>query len=256
MTVHFIGAGPGATDLITLRGQRLLQTCQTCLYAGSLVQDVMCHSIAKPSDRIDTASMTLDAIIHAIETAHHKGHDVARLHSGDPSFYGTLEEQMRLLALRHIPYTVTPGVPSFAAAAAALQTSLTTPNQTQTIVLTRYQGQATPMPEKENLTRFAQTQATLVIHLSIRAIRQICQCLIPYYGEDCPTAVIYKASWQEQKIILTNLKNIAEQVKNAKITRHALIIVKHHLATPTQHQSALYSCDHQHIMRPAKTPRA
>ncbi|MBC6444411.1 MAG: precorrin-4 C(11)-methyltransferase [Alphaproteobacteria bacterium GM202ARS2] len=254
MTVHFIGAGPGAGDLITVRAQRLLQRCQTCLYAGSLVEDALSHSGAPASQQIDTSSLTLDAIIGHMVTAHNKGHDIARLHSGDTSLYGAIHEQIQELATRNIPYDITPGVTSFAATAACLATSLTLPHHSQSVVLTRYPGKASPIPETESLIHFARSQCTLIIHLSIRQLKAICRELAPLYGDDCPTVVAYRVSWPQQKIIRATLKTIVDAVKPYKLTRHALIIVSPVLDTTPTHRSGLYDPHHQHIKRPRKLP--
>ena len=254
MTVHFIGAGPGAADLLTVRAQTLLQRCETCLYAGSLVEEVLVHSVAPPAQRIDTSCLTLAQITEHIVAAHDKGHEIARLHSGDTSIYGAIHEQIQQLDAHNIPYDITPGVTSFAATAACLATSLTLPSNTQSIVLTRYPGKASPMPPMESLDHFAQSHCTLIIHLSIRQLKSICFELKPHYGDDCPVVVAYRVSWPEQTLIRATLSTIVDAVKPHKLTRHALIIVSPVLeATPTR-TSALYDPHYEHIKRHRHMP--
>ena len=256
MTVHFIGAGPGAPDLITLRGWRLLQHCQTCLYAGSLVDPAVTESCPPHAHIIDSAAMTLKDIMATIQNAHQQGHDIARLHSGDPSLYGALNEQARFLQKHHIPYTITPGVPSFAAAAASLGQCFTMPRTTQTIVLTRSAlGKATPMPQEESLAHYAKTRCCLVIYLSIRHLNALCAMLIPHYGNTCPSAVVYRVSYKDEKIITAPLERLPRMVKPHKITRQALIIVSpsliiDHDKEHTIHESALYAPTYRHLFRP------
>ncbi|MEO0866054.1 MAG: precorrin-4 C(11)-methyltransferase, partial [Pseudomonadota bacterium] len=198
MTVHFIGAGPGAPDLLTLRGRDLIAACPVCLYAGSLVPEAVLGHCPEGARVVNTAAMDLDAIMDEIESAHAAGHDVARLHSGDLSVWSAMGEQLRRLRGAGIPFTVTPGVPSFAAAAAALGTELTLPGIAQSVVLTRTPGRASSMPQGETLANFAATGATLAIHLSIQNLSQVVTDLSPHYGNDCPVAVIYRASWPDQ----------------------------------------------------------
>ncbi|HEX6958725.1 MAG TPA: precorrin-4 C(11)-methyltransferase [Ferrovibrio sp.] len=253
MTVHFIGAGPGAPDLITLRGAELIRRCPVCLYAGSLVpQEVV--ALAPPDARvIDTAPLNLDEIMAGIQAAHAQGLDVARVHSGDPSLYGAIAEQIRRLKALGIPYTITPGVPAFAAAAAALQTELTLPEIAQSVVLTRTAMKSSDMPPGETLENFARTGATLAIHLSIRNIRHVVAALTPHYGADCPVAVVVRASWPDQQIIRGALHDIAAQVRAAKITRTALILVGRVLAEDAAFRdSALYDPQHVHVLRPGR----
>ena len=250
MTVHFIGAGPGAADLITLRGRDLIAAAPLVLYAGSLVP-LEVIAFAGPEARvIDTAPMTLNEIMAEIEAAAARGEDVARVHSGDPSLYGAIGEQIRRLEALGIDYDVTPGVPAYAAAAAALKTELTLPGISQTIVLTRTTMKASPMPEGEELETLARSGATLVIHLSIRNLRIIEQELSPFYGADCPVAVIYRASWPDEQIIRGTLSDIREKVRAAKITRTALILVGPVLAPEAFDDSRLYDPEHRHILRP------
>ena len=205
MTVHFIGAGPGAPDLITLRGRDLIAACPVCLYAGSLVpQEILAHC-PKGARIVNTAPLSLDAIIDEIKAAHERGEDVARLHSGDLSVWSAMGEQLRRLRELGIPFTVTPGVPSFAAAAAALETELTLPGLSQSVVLTRTSGRASAMPEGESLAAFAATGAVLAIHLSVHLLEKVVAELVPHYGADCPVAVVWRASWPDEIIVRTTL---------------------------------------------------
>ncbi len=249
MTMHFIGAGPGAADLITLRGRDLIARCPVCLYAGSLVpQDLLEH--CPPGARIvDTAPMSLDEIIHEIAQATAAGHDVARLHSGDLAIWSALGEQLRRLDALQIPYTVTPGVPSFSAAAAALGRELTLPGLVQSVVLTRTSGRASAMPDTERLSLFAQSRATLAIHLSIHVIDKVADELRPHYGDDCPVAVVYRASWPDQRIMRGTLATIAAQVAADAVERTALILVGHALGAEDFRDSALYDADYQRRFR-------
>ncbi len=253
MTVHFIGAGPGAPDLITLRGLRLIERCPVCLYAGSLVPEEIVKSAPPGARVIDTAPMTLDEIIAEIGTAHAGGKDVARVHSGDPSIYGAIAEQMRRLDELKIDYDVTPGVPAFAAAAAALKTEFTLPEIAQTVILTRTTMQASPMPEGEALEELGRSRATLAIHLSIRNLGYIQRALTPHYGEDCPVVVVYRVTWPDEKIIHGTLSTIAKKVRAAKLTRTALILVGPVLDAHGFRDSALYDPTHEHVLRNRKT---
>ncbi len=249
MTVHFIGAGPGAADLITVRGRDLIARCPVCLYAGSLVPEALL-GYCPPGARIaNTASMSLDEIIAEIMLATEQGQDVARLHSGDLSIWSALGEQLRRLDALNIPYTVTPGVPAFAAAAAALAKELTLPEVAQSVVLTRTSGRASAMPENEKLSAFAATRATLAIHLSIHAIDQTVAELLPAYGKDCPVAVVFRASWPDEKIIRATLGTIVEEVRKTTIERTALILVGEVLATRDFRESALYDNAYQRRFR-------
>mgnify|MGYP001492344156 CR=1 FL=1 len=253
MTVHFIGAGPGAPDLITLRGAELIRRSPVCLYAGSLVPKEVVALAPQDARVIDTAPLNLDEIMAEIEAAHAKGEDVARVHSGDPSLYGAIAEQIRRLKQRGIPYTITPGVPAFAAAAAALQTELTLPEIAQSVVLTRTAMKSSDMPPGETLENFARTGATLAIHLSIRNMRHVVEALTPHYGADCPVAIVVRATWPDQQIIRGSLKDIAAKVRAAKITRTALILVGHVLAEDAEFRdSALYDPQHVHVLRPSR----
>jgi len=253
MTVHFIGAGPGAPDLITLRGLRLIERCPVCLYAGSLVPEEIVKSAPKDARVIDTAPMTLDEIIAEIEKAHGEGKDVARVHSGDPSIYGAIAEQMRRLDHLRIDYDVTPGVPAFAAAAAALKTEFTLPEIAQTVILTRTTMQASPMPEGEALEELGRSRATLAIHLSIRNLGYIQRALTPHYGADCPVVVVYRVTWPDEKVIHGTLSTIAAKVRAAKLTRTALILVGPVLDAHGFRDSALYDPRHEHVLRNRKT---
>ena len=208
MTVHFIGAGPGAPDLITLRGRDLIAACPVCLYAGSLVPEEILRHCPPGAKIVNTAPMDLDTIMAEIAAAHAEGKDIARLHSGDLSVWSAMGEQLRRLREMGIPYDVTPGVPSFAAAAAALGTELTLPGLAQSVVLTRTSGRASPMPSGETLAAFGATGATLAVHLSIHVLGKVVEELTPHYGSDCPVAVVYRASWPDEKIVRATLSTI------------------------------------------------
>jgi precorrin-4/cobalt-precorrin-4 C11-methyltransferase len=249
VTVHFIGAGPGAADLITVRGRDLIGRCPVCLYAGSIVpQELLAH--CPPGARIvDTAPMSLDEIEAEFVAAHAAGQDVARLHSGDLSIYSALAEQLRRLERRGIPFTLTPGVPAFAAAAAALGCELTVPEVAQSVVLTRIAGRASRMPETEKLATFAASGATLAIHLAVHAIDAIAQELTPFYGAQCPVAVVVHASWPDQRIVRGTLGDIAQKVAADRIERTALVLVGHALAAEDFRDSALYDPDYRRRFR-------
>src|ERR1700739_4694737 len=208
MTVHFIGAGPGAPDLITVRGLRLIERCPVCLFAGSLVPREILAAAPPEARVIDTAPLTLDEIIAHMTEAHRGGLEIARLHSGDSSLYGAIAEQMRRLAALGIPYDVTPGVPSFAAAAAALGCELTLPEVAQTVILTRTATRSSPMPEREALEQLGASGATLAIHLSINNLARVVRALTPHYGPDCPAIVAYRVSWPDERLIRGTLTNI------------------------------------------------
>jgi precorrin-4/cobalt-precorrin-4 C11-methyltransferase len=251
MTVHFIGAGPGAADLITVRGLRLVEHCPVCLYAGSLVPREIVASAPQDALVIDTAPLTLDEIIGHVAAAHARGLDVARLHSGDPSLYGAVAEQMRRLAALGISYDVTPGVPTFAAAAAALGCELTLPEVAQTLILTRTATRSSPMPDGEALAALAATGATLAIHLSVANLAAIVRTLVPYYGADCPAVVACRVSWPDQLLIRGTLVDIRAAAKAARITRTALILVGPALAGVSlpAADSRLYAAGHHHSFR-------
>lgn len=251
MTVWFIGAGPGDPELLTRKAARLIGECPVCLYAGSLVPAEVV-ALASPGARVlDTATMTLDQTHAELAVAHARGQDVARVHSGDPSLYGAIAEQIRRLKADGIPYQVVPGVPAFAAAAAALGQELTLPEIAQSVVLTRMAMKSSAMPPGETLEAFARTGATLAIHLGIRALREIERQLIPFYGADCPAVVAYRVGWPDQLLIRGTLAGLREQVRAAKITRTALILVGPALAEATDFRdSALYDPAHPHVLRP------
>jgi precorrin-4/cobalt-precorrin-4 C11-methyltransferase len=249
MTVHFIGAGPGAADLITVRGRDLIARCPVCLYAGSIVPAALLTHCPPAARIVDTAPMSLDEIEAEFVAAHAAGLDVARLHSGDLSVYSALAEQLRRLERRGIPYTLTPGVPAFAAAAAALGRELTVPEVAQSVVLTRMGGRASRMPEGERLAAFAATGATLAIHLAIAAIETIVKELTPFYGADCPVAVVVRASWPDERIIRGTLGDIAGKVAADPIERTALILVGRALAAEEFRESALYDLDYRRRFR-------
>lgn len=250
MTVHFIGAGPGAADLLTIRGRDLIARCPVCLYAGSLVPPgVLAH--CPPGARIvDTAPLSLDDIVAEIKSAHDAGLDVARLHSGDLSIWSAVGEQTRRLRALGIPYDMTPGVPSFAAAAAALNRELTLPEVAQSLVLTRTSGRASAMPENEKLSTFAQTGATLAIHLSIHVLAKVVEELTPFYGTDCPVALVYRASWPDEAIVRGVLSDIEARAAAAPMERTALILVGPSLASEDFRESALYDADYDRRFRP------
>ncbi len=249
MAVHFIGAGPGAPDLITVRGRDLIALSRVCLYAGSLVPKALLAYCPKGARTVDTAPMSLEEISEEFLRAHREGDDVARLHSGDLSIWSAMGEQIRVLERLSIPYTVTPGVPAFAAAAAALGAELTLPEIAQSLVLTRTQGRASAMPEYETLAAYAATRATLAIHLSIHAIEEIAAKLIPYYGEDCPAAVVFRASWPDQKILRGKLGTMAQLAAAEMLERTALILVGQVLEPGEFRASALYDRDYQRRFR-------
>ena len=254
MTIHFIGAGPGAADLITLRGRDLLSRCPVCLYAGSLVSpDLLKH--CPPGARIlDTAAMDLDGIIAQCVDAHEGGLDVARLHSGDLSIWSAMGEQIRRLEALAIPFTVTPGVPAFAAAAAALGKELTLPEVAQSVVLTRTSGRASAMPERETLAAFAATGATLAIHLSIHVLERLVAELTPHYGAQCPVAIVYRASWPDERILRGSLGDIVGLAQAMTIERTALILVGRALAATDFVESALYNRDYVRRFRGGDGP--
>ncbi len=249
MTVHFIGAGPGAPDLITVRGLRLIERCPVCLYAGSLVPPAVIDAAPAGARIVDTAELTLDQIIDEIAAAHGRGLEIARVHSGDPSLYGAIAEQMRRLDALGIPFDVTPGVPAFAAAAAALRRELTVPEVAQTVILTRTATRSSAMPASENLDFFAASGATLAIHLSIANLARIVRTLLPRYGGDCPAVVAYRVGWPDEKLIRGTLASIRAQTKEAGITRTALILVGPAMGGAGSN-SRLYAPGHHHLFRP------
>lgn len=240
MTVHFIGAGPGAADLITLRGRDLLAQCPVCLYAGSTVAPELLTHCPSSARLVDTAPMTLDEIEAEYLKAHGAGLDVARLHSGDLSIYSAVAEQIRRLQRHGIPYTLTPGVPAFAAAAASLSRELTIPEVAQSVVLTRMPGRASRMPEHERLAAFAATGATLAIHLAIQSLERIVGELTPILGADCPVAVAFRATWPDERLIRGTLADITARVATESVERSALVLVGRALAADEFRESALY----------------
>jgi precorrin-4/cobalt-precorrin-4 C11-methyltransferase len=254
VSVHFIGAGPGASDLITVRGLRLIERCPVCLYAGSLVPRELLSAAPRNALIIDTAPLTLDEIVAHFIASHRQGLDVARLHSGDPSLFGAIAEQIRRLDALGIDYDITPGVPSFAAAAAALGCELTLPEVVQTVILTRTATRSSPMPEDEGLERLAASGATLAIHLSITNLARLVCTLLPYYGAECPAVVAYRVSWPDQLLIRGTLADIRDRVKAARITRTALVLVGTALgeAARAAADSRLYSPRHHHLLRPRR----
>ena len=252
MTVHFIGAGPGAPDLITVRGLAIIRRCPVVLYAGSLVPAAIVAEAAPGARVIDTAPLHLDEIIAEIVAADGAGHDVARVHSGDPSLYGAIAEQMRRLGALGIAYDVTPGVPAYAAAAAVLAIELTLPEVSQTVILTRTATRSSAMPEGEDLRRLGASGATLAIHLSVTNLANVVRDLIPCYGADCPVIVVYRVTWPDEILIHGTLATIRSKVKAAGITRTALILVGRVLTESAFTESRLYAADHHHVLRPRR----
>ena len=249
MTVHFIGAGPGAADLITLRGRDRLAACPVCLYAGSIVPPELLAHCPPGARLIDTASLALDQIEAEFVAAHAAGLDVARLQSGDLAIYSAVAEQLRRLDRLDIPYTLTPGVPAFAAAAAALGRELTLPGLAQSVVLTRMPGRASTMPAAEDLAAFAATGATLAIHLAIHALPRIVGALRPVLGGACPVAVVERASWPDERIVRGTLDDIEARLATVPIERTALVLVGHALARDDFADSALYDPDYRRRFR-------
>lgn len=245
MTVHFIGAGPGAVDLLTLRGHKILSECPICLYAGSIVPKEMLDFCPSNAILIDTAPLNLDQIEAEYIKAHQAGKDIARLHSGDLSVYSAVSEQIRRLKKHNIPYTLTPGVPAFAAAAALIEKELTVPEVAQSVVLTRISGRASTMPENEKLETFAQTGCTLLLHLAIHRLDEIVERLTPFYGVDCPVVIAARVTWENEQILKGTLGTILEQFNRHPVERTALIMVGPALHDQQQTESALYNIDYQ-----------
>ncbi|MDI3387566.1 precorrin-4 C(11)-methyltransferase [Streptomyces sp. B-S-A8] len=243
MTVHFIGAGPGAADLITVRGARTLAACQVCLYAGSLVPRELLAECPPGARLVDTAQLTLDEITAELVAAHEQGLDVARLHSGDPSVFSAVAEQMRRLDAAGVPYEVVPGVPAFAAAAASLKRELTVPTVGQTVILTRVAQRATAMPEGEDLATLGRSGALIVLHLAAGLVDRVVGELLPHYGADCPAAVVAYASRPDEVVLRGRLDEMAAQVKAAGIQRTAVIIVGRTLGAEQFRDSHLYSAE-------------
>ena len=252
MTVHFIGAGPGAPDLITLRGRDLIAACPVCLYAGSLVPDALLSHCPEGAKIVNTARMSLDEIIAEITDAHAVGFDIARLHSGDLSVWSAMGEQLRRLRDLGIAYDVTPGVPSFAAAAATLAAELTLPGVVQSVILTRTSGRATAMPEGETLKNFARTGATLAIHLSVHVLEKVIEELTPQYGPDCPVAVVWRASWPDERVVKATLSTLRTAI-GTEMERTALILVGHAIGAEDFGESRLYAGDYDRRFRPVGT---
>lgn len=255
MTIHFIGAGPGAADLLTIRGRELLSHCPVCLYAGSIVPKELLAHCSPDAKLIDTAPMSLDEIEAQFVQADSAGLDVARLHSGDLSIYSAVAEQVRRLQRRGIAYTLTPGVPAFAAAAAVLGQELTLPEISQSVVLTRVSGRASPMPERETLRAFAATGCTLVIHLAVHRLEEIVTALIPHYGSDCPVTVAARVSWPDEQISVGTLADIVARVGGRDVQRTALILVGRALACAEFRDSALYDAGYQRRYRSREAAR-
>lgn len=254
MTVYFIGAGPGDPDLITVKGQRLMTQCPVILYAGSLVPREILEPVEHRAEKIiDTASLDLEEIIAHIAQAHQKGQDIARVHSGDPSVYGAIGEQIRRLDELNIDFEIIPGVTATSASAAWLGKELTLSGVSQTIIMTRFEGK-TPFPERERLPALAQSGATLAIHLGVTRIHKVVEELIPHYGEDCPVAVCYRTSWPDQDKVLGTLKDIVDKVRAKKFTRTTLILVGHVLDAENFRDSYLYDENKAHVYRPKVKP--
>ena len=249
MTVHFIGAGPGAADLITLRGRDLIAACPVCLYAGSLIPKALLAHCPPGARIVDTASLDLDGIVAEFSRAHEAGEDIARLQSGDLSIWSAVGEQMRRLDDLGLPYTVTPGVPAFAAASAALRRELTLPEVAQSVVLTRTGGRASSMPKRETLAAFATTGATLAVHLSIHALSRVVEDLTPHYGADCPVAIVAWASWPQERIVRGTLATIVAAMAEDPMERTALILVGEALGAEDFRESALYDTDYRRRFR-------
>ncbi len=249
MTVYFIGAGPGAPDLITVRGLRLIENCPVCMYAGSLVPEEIVAAAPDGAEVTDTAPLNLDEIIEMIRVAEEQGKDVARVHSGDPAIYGATAEQMRRLDKLGIDYEVVPGVPAFAGVAAKLKTELTLPEIAQTVIITRTGMKASSMPKGEQLEILGQSGATLAIHLSIRNLVYVREALEPYYGDDCPVVIAYRATWPDELYIRTTLAEMKDEVRKHKITRTALILVGPVFGEVNFRDSDLYNADYAHVLR-------
>ena len=249
MTVHFIGAGPGAADLITVRGRDLIGKCPVCLYAGSLVSPELLQYCPPGARIIDTAPMSLDEIEAEFLRAAAAGEDVARLHSGDLAVWSAVAEQIRRLQRNGLDYTMTPGVPAFAAAASALGRELTIPAVAQSLVLTRVSGRASPMPNRETLQAFGASGSTLAIHLAIHALEQVVEELTPLYGAACPVAIVVKATWPDERILRGTLADIVEKVAAEPIERTALIFVGPGLAAEDFRESSLYDPAYQRRFR-------
>jgi precorrin-4/cobalt-precorrin-4 C11-methyltransferase len=251
MTVHFVGAGPGDPELLTVRALRLIQTAKICIFAGSLVTSMITDILPDECEHHNSANLTLDQILQICAKASSKNLDVVRLHSGDPSIYGAIQEQMQGLDAIGINYDVTPGISAFQASAAALQVELTTPEHNQTIVLSRV-GDRTTVPEYQNLSQLAKLKATLCLYLSIKKISYITNELTPVYGANCPVVVVEKVSWPEQRIIQGTLSNIGDKIKALDVRSTAMIMVGDAINSSYQPKSRLYSPNFSHKFRKAK----
>ncbi len=249
MKIYFIGAGPGAADLITVRGQKIIQQSLVCIYAGSLVPQALITQAPNDALVVDSAPLNLDEIIALMKKAHQQGKDVARVHSGDPSIYGAIGEQMRRLKELNIDFEIIPGVPAFAGAAARIGAELTLPDISQTIILTRTSGKASKMPTGESLEILGASRATLAIHLSIRNLTYVHDALVPHYGENCPVVIAYRATWEDEKIIFSTMAKMKKDVREAKITRTALIFVGEVFGQKNFADSALYDASFAHVLR-------
>lgn len=248
MTVYFIGAGPGDPELLTIKGRKLIERCPVCLYAGSLVPAAVVACAPEGAKVIDTSALHLDQIIAQMELAHSAGQDVARVHSGDPSLYGAIAEQMRRLDDRRIPYEVVPGVSSFTAAAAALKMELTPAGANQTVILTRAAGR-TGLPPSESLAELARHRTGLVLFLSAAQVPEVVAALTPHYGPDAPIIVAYRVTWPDQQIIRCTLATLAEEMKLAKLTLTALILIGPMLEAEGAQESHLYHRGYTHRFR-------
>ncbi len=255
MTVHFIGAGPGDPDLLTIKGKNIISKCPVCLYAGSLIPKAILKYCPKDAKLINTAELDLNGIINEIRNADNLGCDIARLQSGDLSVWSAMGEQIRRLKKEGIAFTVTPGVPAFAAASAALKTELTLPSLSQSVVLTRLSGRATSVPHGEKIENFAKTGSLLALHLSIHRLEEVISKLLPFYGKDCPIAIVWRASWPDQKIILKTLGSLTEATV-PKLDRTAIIFVGKTLRASDFKESSLYSSAYDRRFRPiGRNPR-
>lgn len=252
MTVYFIGAGPGAPDLLTIRGRDLIARCSVCLYAGSIVPEAVVAHAPDSARVISSAPFSLGEIVDLLAEADAKGQDVARVHSGDPAIFSAIGEQIEALEARGIAYQIVPGVPAYAASAAALGRELTLPGIAQSVVLTRTSKRSSPMPEGEELEAFARTGATLALHLSAKAVRDVAARLSPIYGSDCPAAIVFNASREDETVLTGTLSNIADKCRAAGITRMAMIFVGRALAGRLARKSALYDASHQRLYKGRK----
>lgn len=252
MTVYFIGAGPGAADLLTLRAKATIERCPVVLYAGSLVpKDILQFSMPSATI-INTAPLSLEEIVNLLKQAAEEGKDIARIHSGDPSLYSAIAEQIQYLKKHQIEYQIIPGVPAFAAAAAALGQELTLPAISQTVILTRTSKRASAMPETESLATLGASKATLAIHLSAKNVAHIEQQLIPNYGADCPVIIAAEVSWPGETLIKTTLANLAKEIEAQKIERTAIIFVGQALGENLIQESALYDKHHDRYLKPGE----